>query len=156
MLTRAHVRRYGGQQQAPGDFAGTLMAMASLPVANATVGCPGRCSSKGGGGARCLATLLALSGKAGLLRVDFFCLPDPSMVLASMFPTGADSFELAESDTLQTAQVRPQHTRDRPREREHARADHGGALDEREEEDGGGALRHCHDHVVVVFGEVIL
>ena len=101
-----HNHRYASLDQQAGKFAGILMAMASVPAANASVGCPGRCSTLGG--SRCLATVLALSGRSGLLRVDFFCLPDPSMVQSSMFPTGVDSFELYDSDTLQTAQVIPQ------------------------------------------------
>ena len=78
---------------------GTLLALASLPVTNASANCRIRC---GGGESRCMATLLAPQGQP--LRVDFFCIPDPAMILSTIFPMGLDQFTLAESDTMQSTQ----------------------------------------------------
>ena len=87
-------------------YGGTLLAIATLPAANATNGCKTRCGTSQG--TRCMVTLLAPSGTTSSqaqLRVEFFCIPDPSMIMSSIFPTGIDSFTLQDSDTMQTTQV---------------------------------------------------
>ncbi len=81
-------------------YGGELLAIASLPVANASVNCRGRC----GANSRCLATLLAPTDTALPLRVDFFCIPDPAMILSTVFPMGLDTFTLSDSETMRLAQ----------------------------------------------------
>jgi hypothetical protein len=82
---------------------GLLLAIATLPTVNATTSCQARCGVAGPKG-RCLATLRQMA--TARLRVDFYCIPDPSMILSTIFPTTLDSYELLESDTMQSALVR--------------------------------------------------
>jgi hypothetical protein len=83
-------------------YGGELLSMASLPVENASTSCQARCGAR----SRCLATLLdPSSGSTGaLLRVDFFCIPDPAMILSTVFPMGLDTFTLPDSDTMRSTQ----------------------------------------------------
>ena len=75
----------------------TVVAFATQSVPNATDGCRTRCGSKGG-------DCLAVVRQQGLrLQLDFFCVPDPSYIAASVFPTTLDGSQLAGSDTMQAA-----------------------------------------------------
>lgn len=91
----------GGDQQLAGD----ILAVSSLPAANASRGCRSQCGARWGS-SRCIAAVISSSSSASAmrLRVRFFCLPDPSLILATLYPLSIDGFDLDESDTMQTQQ----------------------------------------------------
>ena len=95
--------RYNSDDASAGG-GGAVMAMASLPVANATDGCRAACGSSSNA-SRCLAALLH-RGDDKDLRVDFFCMPDPALLRATVFPTGVDGFDLGGSAAMRAKQVR--------------------------------------------------
>ena len=70
-----------------------LLAFASLPTANATADCAARCGS-----ARTTTCLAA--ARTGLTpgdeyALEFYCLPDPAMLQATLFASGLDPLPLA-------------------------------------------------------------
>ena len=78
-------------QYAPNPYMGevsasTIIAIRTLPVNNSVYGCQSRCHGS------CLAVAMRY---AAVIRVMFFCLPDPSMILATVFSTNLDSFEVS-------------------------------------------------------------
>ena len=94
--------RYGASNT--NEAAVAVMAMASLPVANATDGCRAACGTSGG--TSCLAALLQKRAEEEAdLRVDFFCMPDPALLRATVFPTGVDGFDLGGSAAMRAKQV---------------------------------------------------
>ena len=80
--------------------ADTLLALATLPAVNASTNCRLQCG--GGSQQQCLA-LLTGHGLAAL-QVRFFCLPDPSNLLSTLFPLGLDGFTLSETDFMRAAE----------------------------------------------------
>ena len=84
---------------APADASTALpiWAVASLPAANATQGCSTRCGP--------LADCMAVVRQSNMLLVlDFFCMPHPSEIQSTLFPTTLDSTQLEGSDTMQTTE----------------------------------------------------
>ena len=65
-----------------------ILAIATLPAINASANCLAVC----GGDATCVATLERSTSI--VLTVRFFCIPNPKMMMASVFPMGLDSYEL--------------------------------------------------------------
>jgi hypothetical protein len=64
-----------------------ILAIATLPAMNASANCLAACGSD----ATCVATLV---NAAARIAVRFFCLPNPKMLMASVFPMGLDSYDL--------------------------------------------------------------
>ena len=73
----------------------TVVALATLPAGNATDACRTRCGASGD----CMAVVRGQTA----LQLDFFCIPDPALIAATVFPTTLDSAVLAGADTMQTA-----------------------------------------------------
>ena len=78
-------------QYAPNPYVGdmsasTIVAIRTLPANNSVYGCQNRCRGL------CLAVA---SRYVDVIRVMFFCLPDPAMILATVFSTNLDSFEIS-------------------------------------------------------------
>jgi hypothetical protein len=63
-----------------------IVAIRTLPANNSVYGCQARCSA-----GSCLAVA---SMQANSMQVEFFCLPDPSMILATVYSTNLDSFQI--------------------------------------------------------------
>ena len=84
---------------APADSSAalTVVAFTTVPVADATDGCRARC----GGAGECMALVRSAGA---LLQLDFFCIPDPSLIAATVFPTTLDSSSLDASDRMQASE----------------------------------------------------
>ena len=84
-------------QYAPNPYVGdlsasTIVAIRTMPANNSVYGCQNRCRGS------CLAVAVR---RADVIRVMFFCLPDPAMILATVFSTNLDSFEISTAQYTQ-------------------------------------------------------
>ena len=87
--------RYATTQSSSSAFK-NILAMASVPAANGTANCLNRCTSSG----RCMAVLLQEQQQQASLTMTYYCIPDPNMLLSTVFPMGLDSVDISvDADT---------------------------------------------------------
>ena len=94
--TDAAVTAFAGEQQG-------AIAIATLPAINASANCRLRCGDMG----RCVAVLLPstrpqqpVATEAAIMGVRFYCVPDPAMLMSTVFPMALDAFDLSGVNTL--------------------------------------------------------
>jgi hypothetical protein len=56
------------------------------------------CFQRCGKGSRCLAVLIQKPEPPNMFKVEYFCVPEASMIMSSLFNAGADSFVLSDAD----------------------------------------------------------
>ena len=85
--------RYASSSYTSGPTDDQVVAIQALPANNTVYGCQTRCSGEG----QCMAVALR-GAKTNALRVEFFCLPPPSMILATVYSTNLDGFTIPFDD----------------------------------------------------------
>jgi hypothetical protein len=80
------VNRYASS--ANRDLSKTIIGMRTLPANNSVYGCKTRCHGS------CIAVATTAGDTNKKVRVEFYCLPPPDMILASVYNTNLDAFEM--------------------------------------------------------------